>query len=288
MSRIAVLGTGAMGSRIVQNLLKTKHEVVVYNRTPDKVTALLDQGATYAATPKQAAEQAEIVISIVTDNQVSSWIWLDPETGAAQGLAPDAIAIESSTLTVDWVKTLATQIQMRGAAFLDAPMVGSRPQVEAGKLIYLVGGAVETLAKVQEVLLSAGAASVHAVGEIGQATAMKLAVNALLGIQLAALAEAIGLLNHQGIPIAKAMDCLSQLPIMSPAASFAGNLMVANNHTPLFPIELVEKDFRYAVESAQEVNATIPIAMATHAVYQEAIAQGYGSDNITGVVQLFT
>ncbi|KAF3889214.1 NAD(P)-dependent oxidoreductase [Tolypothrix bouteillei VB521301] len=287
MKRIAVLGAGAMGSRIVQNLLNAKYQVVVYNRTASKVKPLLDRGAVYATTPKEAAEQADIVISMVTDNDVSRSIWLDPKIGAALGLSKDAITIESSTLTVDWTRELADEILNRGAAFLDAPVVGSRQQAEAKKLIYLVGGKAQTLAQVQPVLLSAGASSIHHIGSVGQGMTMKLAVNALFGIQVAALAEIIGMLDKNGITSVKAMQYLGDLPVISPAALGAGSLMAINNHAPMFPIELVEKDFRYFIQTAQAFGALIPASTAIHNIYQEAMAFGYGNDNITGVVQIF-
>jgi 3-hydroxyisobutyrate dehydrogenase-like beta-hydroxyacid dehydrogenase len=288
MSRIAILGTGAMGSRMAQNLLNANHQVIVYNRTPDKVKSLVDRGAIYAETPKEASEQADLVISMVIDNDVSRKVWLDPETGALAGLSKNAIAIESSTLTVDWTRELGREIERRGVAFLDAPVVGSRPQADAGKLIYLVGGEAETLDRVRDVLLSAGASTIHHVGSTSQGMAMKLAVNALFGIQVAALAEILGMLTKNGIDLAKAIECLGGLPVTSLAAKNAGNLMLTNNHAPLFPIDLVEKDFRYVIQTAQAVDASIPASSAIQNIYQQAIANGYGGDNITGVAQLFT
>lgn len=287
MNRIAVLGSGAMGSRIVQNLLNAQHQVVVYNRTADKVKPLLDRGATYAATPREAAAQADIVLSMVTDDDVSRAVWLAPETGAVMGLNRNAIAIESSTLTVDWTRELASEIESCGAVFLDAPVVGSRPQAEAGKLICLVGGKAETLAQAQSILLSAGASTIHHIGAVGQGMLMKLAVNALFGVQVAALAEIIGMLGKNGVTRAKAMECLGELPVISPAVKGAGSLIVMNNHAPMFPIELVEKDFRYVIKTAQASDASYPVSTAVHDIYQNAIDKGYGNDNITGVIQLF-
>jgi 3-hydroxyisobutyrate dehydrogenase len=118
--------------------------------------------------------------------------------------------------------------------------------------------------------------------------AMKLAVNALFGIQVTAVAEALGMLTSSGIAPDQAMTVLEELPILNPAAKLAGNLMLTGNHAPLFPIELVDKDFRYAIAKAQSNGANLPISTALQAVYQQTIAQGYGSDNITGVIQLFT
>ncbi|PSB15588.1 NAD(P)-dependent oxidoreductase [filamentous cyanobacterium CCP2] len=288
MSQIAVLGLGAMGSRIALNLLEAGHNVILWNRSPHRAVAFAPQGATVAPSPKAAAQEAEIVISMVTDNEASQSVWLDPETGAALGLAPGAIAIESSTLTVGWLKHLAAEIERRGAGFLEAPVVGSRPQAEAKKLISLVGGKADILAQVQEILLAAGSSTIHHVGEVGQGMAMKLAVNALFGIQVAALAEMIGFLTQNGVPATKAMECLSALPILSPAAQGAGHLMLGTNHAPLFPIELVAKDFRYVLETAQAATATAPTSTAVYRIYQDAIAQGYGNDNITGIIQRFT
>jgi 3-hydroxyisobutyrate dehydrogenase-like beta-hydroxyacid dehydrogenase len=272
---------------MAQNLLSAGHTVVVYSRTHDKVMPLVNQGAVYAATPRDAALQAEVVISMVTDDQASRTIWLTPETGAIAGLNETQIAIESSTLTVEWIKTLAVEIDRCGAAFLDAPVVGSRPQADAGKLIYLVGGRAETVTRVQAVLADAGGITVHHVGELGHGMAMKLAVNALFGIQVAALAEMIALLTKTGLSSATAMECLGELPVISPAAKNAGNLMLTHNHAPLFPISLVEKDFRNTLQTAQAADASIPVAAAAHNVYLDAIAKGYSSDNITGVIQLY-
>lgn len=142
--------------------------------------------------------------------------------------------------------------------------------------------------RVRLALLAAGGATVHHIGSFGQGMAMKLAVNALFGIQVAALAETLGLLDRQGISPAQAMVCLGELPVTSLAAKVAGSLMVADNHAPLFPIELVEKDFRYIIHTAQAENATMPAAIAIHRIYQDAIAKGYGNENITGVARLFS
>lgn len=287
MTRVAILGVGAMGSRLAQNLLKTNHTVVVFSRTATKAAHLVEQGAIYAATPRTAAAEAEVVISMVTDDLASHAVWLTPETGAIASLQPGAIAIESSTLTVAWTRELAAAIEFHGASFLDAPVVGSRPQADSGKLIYLVGGNGEVLTQAKTTLQAAGAGAIHHLGETGQGMAMKLAVNALFAIQVVALAEILNALEQQGLTRANALACLGQLPVMSPAAQLAGGLMLAENHAPLFPIALVEKDLRYAVATAKTVGASLPVSANVRDIFQAAIAMGYGNDNITGVMQLF-
>jgi 3-hydroxyisobutyrate dehydrogenase len=285
--KIAILGCGAMGSRIAQNLIDAGYPLTIYNRTKEKVQPLIDRGAIFVTTPHAAAERSDVVLSMVTNDEISRQVWLAAETGAILGLTPDKIAIEMSTLTVDWIQELGAAIAQSGTGFLDAPVVGSRPQAETGKLISLVGGSAETLAQVESILTAAGVATIHHVGAVSQGMVMKLAVNALFGIQVAALAELLGLLSKDGITPAKAMECLGDLPVLSLAAKGAGNLMVSQNHAPLFPIDLVEKDFRYVTQTAQSLAATIPTSNAVMDIYRTAIAQGHGSENITGIVQLF-
>lgn len=285
MPTIALLGLGAMGTRVAHNLLNAGYPLVIYNRTAARAPALQAQGATVAPTPRAAATQADVVISMVTDDDASRSVWLDDETGARHGLAAGKIAIASSTLTVAWTRALATQLQPTGAAFLDAPVVGSRPQAEAGKLIYLVGGEAEILAQVRPILSTCG--SVQAIGDVGQGMAMKLAVNALFGIQVAALGEILGLLTRQGMTTSQAMDGLSNTPVLSPAAQGAGSLMAAHRHAPLFPTELMEKDLRYVLAAAPSAGTDLPTTIATQHVFQQAIAQGYGAQNLTAVAQLY-
>ena len=137
--KIAVLGLGAMGSRMAVNLLTAGYTVPVWNRSPESTKPLAAKGANLATTPKLAAKSADIVISMVTDINASKAVWLDSETGALSGMVEGAIAIESSTLTVNWIKELAAEITGQGIGFLDAPVVGTRPQADSGTLVYLVG-----------------------------------------------------------------------------------------------------------------------------------------------------
>lgn len=286
MSTVAVLGLGAMGVRMAKKLLETGHDVVVYNRTGERARALEAEGATRAESPREAAARSEFVISMVTDDDASRAVWLDANTGAIGGLREGAVAIESSTLTPAWVRELADTAAARGAGFLDAPVVGSRPQAEAGQLIYCVGGAAETLAKAREALSAMGAA-IHHIGPVGAGIAMKLAVNALFGIQVAALGEMLGMVGKSGIDVKQAVAVLGTLPTTSPALKAVAGQMTARSYAPLFPIHLVEKDFRYITEAAAQVNARVPTSAAVREVYARALREGYGDDNISGIAQLF-
>lgn len=286
MTTITMLGVGAMGSRIARNLLSAGYAVTVYNRSPERAAALEAHGATAAPTPREAAEGAAIVISMVRDNAASRAIWLADDTGAIHSLRPGMIAIESSTLTPGWVIELAGQVARTGAAFVDAPVLGTRPQAEARQLTYLVGGDAADVARIKEVL-AATSGALHHLGPVGAGAAMKLAVNAQYATQVAIWAETLVLLHTQGITPEQAVAVLNTLPTTSPALQVGGKLMAAASYAPMFPIALVEKDLAYALETAAALGLATPTLEAVRAVYSAANVRGYGEDNIVGVKQLF-
>jgi 3-hydroxyisobutyrate dehydrogenase len=281
--RIAVLGLGAMGSRMALRLLRAGHAVRVFNRSSAPVLDLAAAGATACATPRAAAEGAEAVIAMLRDNEASHGVWCDDQDGALRALGADSIAIESSTLTPRWVRELAGKVKATGAAFLDAPVVGSRPQADAGQLTHLVGGDAGDLGRARNVLAAIGGA-VHHVGPVGAGATLKLAVNALFGIQVAAIAEILALLHRSDGDIAAMGEALAALPVISPAGKSALALIQAKSDAPLFPIDLVEKDFAYALD---QPGTALPMTKAGHACFATAKAQGLAALNITAIARLY-
>jgi 3-hydroxyisobutyrate dehydrogenase-like beta-hydroxyacid dehydrogenase len=286
MKTVAVLGTGAMGSRMTKRLLAAGYRTVVYNRTAERAHALEREGAVVAATPREAAARADAVIAMVSDDAASRAIWLDDGAGAAAGLRRDTLALESSTLTPAWIGELGATLRARGARFLDAPVVGSRPQADAGALIYLIGGAADHVAAARDLLAAMGGA-VHHVGPIGSATVVKLAVNAVFACQTAVLAEVLGVVRRAGLDVKDTMKLLATLPVISPAMQGIGAQIVDLSFAPLFPISLVEKDLRYLLALARSVDAAAPSCQIVHDLFSRANASGHGADNISGVAQMF-
>ncbi len=286
MKKVAMIGIGAMGERMAKRLLDAGYEVKVFNRTRAKAEALVPLGASLAASPRDASEGCDVVFSMVRDDEASKNVWLDPKEGALAGLQRDAIAVESSTLSVAWVKELAQTMTKHDRKFLDAPVVGSRPQAEAGQLAYLVGGE-KPIVEAAENLFHVMGGSVHHVGPRGTGTAMKLAVNALFGIQVAALSEILGLLQRNGIAVRDATEVLSGMPITSAAMKGIAGLIAAKKFDPLFPIELVEKDFSYVCASANEQSTRVPVAEAARSAFATALERGHGHENIAAVARLY-
>jgi 3-hydroxyisobutyrate dehydrogenase len=283
--KIAFLGLGEMGSRMAAHLLAAGHDVTVWNRDAEKAIRSRDAGAVVAQSPRVAAAGADFVISMVRDDDASRRVWLDDATGALAAMIPGSIAIESSTLSLEWVRDLAARCAEQGCAFLDAPVAGSRPQAENRQLIFLAGGTAEALERASPVLSDMGSA-IHHAGPVGAGALVKLVVNSLFGIQVAAFGELIEMIRRLGYDPAIVTEIIATTPVISQAAKGAAGSMLADAFAPMFPVELVEKDFGYAQKAAGAPD-NAPMVAAARAVFRRALDQGFGRDNLTAVTRIY-
>ena len=286
MARITILGTGAMGSRMATRLLESGHSLCVWNRDASRTKPLFERGAQVSPDPRSAVADAEFVISLVRDEDASRDVWLNEQTGALAALQPMAVAIESSTIRPEWARTLSKSFAEADRALLEAPVIGSRPQAEAGQLIYLAGGEKDTFDQVIPILAHMSSAA-HHTGPVGSAGTVKLVVNALLAIQVAGVAELLAALHQSDLDIHRAVEIISSTAVVSPAVKVALGATMASNFNPMFPISLVDKDMRYATDMGHELGVEMPITSAAARVYAEAVQIGFGDDNINGVAKLY-
>jgi 3-hydroxyisobutyrate dehydrogenase len=279
---LAFLGLGAMGARMARRLLAEGVPLVVWNRSPERAATLVAAGARLAPTPAAAAAMADVVISMVRDDDASEAVWLSAETGAVVGLRPGTLCLECSTLTPARIAGLRAAVRLAGGRLLDAPVVGTRPHADAGGLVFLLGGHADDVAAATPSLAPMAAKVLH-VGPAGAGATLKLAVNSLLAIQSAAFAEVLGMLERAGIGAEAGMAALSPLPITSVALQRVGPRIAALDTTPNFPVELVEKDLGYVVAAAEMLGGRAPIAAAARAVFAEAARLGHAEADLTAV-----
>lgn len=282
--QVSILGTGEMGSRMAAALLRAGHAVTVWNRTSDRASALVGQGARLAKTPAEAVEAADAVIAVVRDDDASRRVWLAPDDGALTRLSGNAVAIESSTLSLGWVRDLSAICTARGVPFLDAPVVGSRAQADAAQLIHLVGGEPHIVARMAPVFAAIGGAAHHA-GPSGAGAALKLIVNAMLGVQVAMMAELLGAAHRFGLDPVRAVAILAQTPPCSPAAKIAAQAILARSFAPAFPVDLMEKDLHYVADTAPA--GALPVTAAARQVFASAQKAGFGAENMNAVAKLY-
>ena len=282
--RIGWLGLGAMGRRMARRLIAAGHDVTVWSRSgaPPELPELRER---FRKTPREAVTDVDVAIAMVTDDEASRRVWLDPRDGALAGLSRGALVVESSTISPAWALALASNVVAHGASFLDAPVVGSRPQADAGALVYLVGGRAEDVARARPVLSAMGNA-VHPMGATPNGALAKLAVNTLFSAQVALLGELIEASRRSGLDVGVLLEMMATLPVSSPAAKVAGAAILMRRFEPMFPIALVAKDLRYALAAAHGSGASLPLTERVVEILERAVAHGFEAENITAVAKL--
>jgi 3-hydroxyisobutyrate dehydrogenase len=280
---IAFIGLGTMGSAMAQNLLKAGFAVIVYNRTRDRALPLQDSGAEIADTPAAAAKRADVVFTMVTDDRASRSVWLGDQ-GILAGAQPQAILIESSTVSPSWIRELSDLAQ--GLRLLDAPVAGSKPQAIAKELMFLVGGDHETVAEAQPIFLAMGKSAVH-FGEIGSGSLMKLISNLMIGVQVATLAEALNFAQSSGLDMAQVIQALSNGSGGSPVVRGKAAQISDRDFTPNFALHLLHKDLGYALEEAGKHDAPLPTTAIAREFYRMAMMQGLGDLDFAAIAKVF-
>jgi 3-hydroxyisobutyrate dehydrogenase len=282
---IALLGLGIMGSGMANRLLGAGFRLTIYNRTAQKAAPLLERGAKLAPTPREAVTRANIIISMVADDPSSRSVWLG-EQGALSGAIPGTVLIESSTLSLPWVKELAAAAAARDCELIDAPVTGSKVQAASGELNFLVGGSPTALEKAR-VALSVMSRSIVHVGPSGSGALLKLVNNFLCGVQVASLAEAVAWLEKSGADRDQMLQFLINGAGGSPLIKLISERMSRSDFTPNFLLRLMTKDLGYAVEEAKRRSLDLTTGSAAHAVFNQAIASGQGDKDMSAVVEQF-
>lgn len=280
---VALLGLGTMGAGMAANLLKAGFSLTVYNRTAAKAQTLIKAGARFASTPAEAAKDASVIISMLSDDAASREVWLG-SGGALEATRKGAILIESSTVSSAWITELAEAASQRGVELLDAPVTGSRMQAEAGQLSFLAGGSDTTLEKARPVLGAMSKEIVH-LGPVGSGARMKLINNFLCGVQVASLAEGLTWIERSGLDREKALTVLKSGAPGSPLLGAISARMVSQNYAVNFLLTLMSKDLLYAQNEAARNNVDLKTAESARSLFEVAIAQGLGNEDMSSVIE---
>jgi len=283
--RIAFLGLGIMGSGMARRLLVSGFPLAVFNRNAAKSRPFAQEGAQVAGSSREAAAQADVIVSMVADDVAARSLWLG-ENGALAAATRGTVCIECSTVTVNWVRELSAAAAARGCEFLDSPVTGSKTHAAAGELSFLVGGDAATLEKARPVLAAMSKAIIH-LGPAGSGALLKLINNFVCGVQVAALAEALAMIERSGLDRAKALEILTGGAPGSPLVKTVAGRMTAPDFTPNFLLRLMAKDLGYAIAEGGKLSVELITAAAALEDFQRAIAAGHGEQDIAAVVEPF-
>ncbi len=279
---IGFIGLGAMGQVIVPRLLAAGYQVTGWNRTAEKAAPLLEQGMRWADTPAAVAAASDVVFSIVTDGTAVRSVALG-EDGVISGLAPGGIYIDMGTIAPDITRSLSAEFAARGLAMLDAPLSGSPVTVEQGNASFMIGGDREAFEQVEPVLRAIGP-KVTYIGASGQAHVMKLAVNALLMVEVIAFGEAVALAEKGGVDRDIALDAFLKSVTAAPVLGYRGPFILEGQmpDVPLADVTLQQKDMLLVLEMARKSGSPVPLAAAANELMNAC--RGLGIDRNDFVV----
>jgi 3-hydroxyisobutyrate dehydrogenase-like beta-hydroxyacid dehydrogenase len=268
MARIGYVGLGVMGGGVARRLLEAGHEVIGHNRTRSKAEPLIADGMRFADTPREAAEQSDVVFSMVTNTQALAAVTEGPD-GILTGLGPGKVYVDMSTVSPAASRDLAERVAERGAAMLDAPVSGSVITLEQGKLSVIVGGDAATFERVEPILLDIGPTVTH-VGGNGQAVLMKIATNLSLAVQMLAFSEGVLLAEKGGIAREDAVRVLTNSAIASPMVKYRGPFVLEMPDEAWFDCNMMQKDMVLALDLGRELAVPLPSTAAANEILTAA------------------
>ncbi len=262
---VGLIGLGLMGKPMGKNLLKAGFPLVVWNRSKAKSDDLVREGAKAGANPREVAAAADVLITIVSDPPaVEEVLW--GADGALSGLRRGSLLIDSSTISPDLARRAAAACAERGVDFLDAPVTGGTWGAEKGELVFMVGGKAEVLERAKPVLEAVGK-RFFLLGPNGAGQTVKLAMNLILALQVEAFSEALALVTASGVPGERLLEVMQSSMARSGVLDVKAPQILKNEFPASFPLRLMHKDVRLALELAKQNGVTLPSGAAAYATY---------------------
>jgi 3-hydroxyisobutyrate dehydrogenase-like beta-hydroxyacid dehydrogenase len=275
-TRLGFVGIGHMGSRIAKRLLDHGYQVIVYNKTPEAAEALVEFGATVAASIAELASQADVVLSSLTNDDAVKSGYTDQQ-GVLAHLRRGSAIIEMSTVSPATSRELYRLSREGGVKFMDSPVSGSTPAAEEGTLTLFCGGD-EELFQAAQPIFSSIASQYFYLGGTGSGTAMKLVANTLLGVGMQAIAESVALGQKEGLDRHRLLEVLAHTAVVAPA--HLGKLPRADrgDYSAQFAIRLMNKDFGLVLEAAAAAKVPMPATAAAFQMNAAEFAEGKEED----------
>jgi 3-hydroxyisobutyrate dehydrogenase/2-hydroxy-3-oxopropionate reductase len=267
--RVAFLGLGIMGGPMAANLAKAGHEVTVWNRTPGKQV----EGARSANTPAEATQGAEVVWLCVSDTGAVENV-LFGENGVEQSLTEGMIIADSSTISPSATRKFAERVARRGVHYVDSPVTGSKTGAESGTLLFIIGGDEQAIEKLKPLYAAMGK-KMFRMGETGKGQSAKLVMNLQIALIYEGFAEALTLGAKLGVDAETLMPLVQASMVRSGVVEYKAPFVLGRDFTANFPLRLMSKDIRLALDAAKEARVKLPGLETVEEIYEMAIEDGH-------------
>ncbi len=282
---VAFIGLGKMGSSMARNLIRSGHQVTVYNRTRSKADPLAAEGARVVGSPADAVCAAEVAVTMLADDAAVEQAVFD-DGGLISGLTAGAIHISSSTISASLARRLTVEHAKLGQHYVSAPVFGRPEAAEAKKLLVVAAGPTETVNRCQPVFDAIGRQTFIAGVEPWQANAVKLCGNFMIASMIESFGEACATLRKANVTPHLFVDVMNAL-FASPVYANYGRMIAEEQFEPAgFALKLGLKDIRLALETAQECVAPMPVASLIRDRFLAAIALGHGESDWSSLAKI--
>lgn len=282
MSKIAVLGIGLMGEPLVKRLLETGHQAIAYNRTPSKLATVEAMGAEVTTDVGVALQNCDCALLMLSDAKAIASV-LDPETvyPHLQG----RVIIQMGTIAPRESQNLLQTIEGIGGEYLEAPVLGSIPQVKTGELLVMVGATSKQYEQWSPLLANLGPDPMY-IGAVGTASALKLALNQLIASLTAAFGLSLSFVQRQGVDVEQFMTILRQSALYAPTFDKKLSRMLEHTYAnPNFPTKHLLKDVDLFIDSATGVNLNVDALTGVRTLVQQAMKQGLAEGDYSAIFE---
>ncbi|CAA9452595.1 MAG: 2-hydroxy-3-oxopropionate reductase [uncultured Rubrobacteraceae bacterium] len=282
--KVGFIGLGIMGRPMAENLIGAGHELVLYNRTREKAEELAGDNATVAGSPREVAEQSDIIITMLPDSPQVEEV-LAGEGGVLEGLREGALIVDMSTISPVVTKELAEEAGERGASMLDAPVSGGDIGAIEGTLSIMVGGEEADFERAKSLFEAMGKTITH-VGESGAGQVVKAANQIVVALTIEAVSEALVLGSKAGVSPAKILDVLGGGLAGNKVMEAKREKMLGHSFDPGFRIELHHKDLGIALAAGREYGVALPVTAVVDQMLETLKAKGRGDRDHSALLTL--
>lgn len=279
--KIGFIGLGMMGNPMSKNLLKAGFELTVWNRTRSKMEEIIALGAIPANSGKEVAQQSEVTITMLTGSMDSEEVILGKK-GVLEGMKPGAVVIDMSTISPETSKRIASEVTRKGCKMLDAPVGGTVGVAANAALTIQVGGDKQVFENHRDVLAAMGK-NIFYIGGNGMGCYVKLVANAIMGTNMAVLAEAMCLGAKAGISTDLMLEVLKNSGASSRMLEIRGPNIVKGEYQAQFMLKLLFKDLGLALETAGINSVPLPIVGLARQIYAQALVDGKGDQDFSAI-----
>lgn len=278
--RVAFVGLGIMGRPMASNLVKAGHEVSVWNRSAGKEV----EGARLASSPADAAQGAEVVWICVSDTAAVEQVLFGPN-GIEQSLTEGMIIADSSTISPSATRKFAERVAQKGVQYVDSPVTGSKVGAEAGTLLFIVGGDEATIERLKPLYAAMGK-KIFRMGDVSKGQSAKIAMNLQIALIYEGFAEGLTLAAKLGVDPATLIPLINASMVKSGVVEYKAPFVLQRDFTANFPLHLMRKDIRLALEAAKESRVKLPGLETVEEVYDVAVEDGHANLDFAATLML--